>query len=87
MRQLKENRLKSRAKEEKQSCLRWQSTLRKGVSWAEVGCFELRNESLSRESERKGEGWADILLYSSHFECFFKPKNCQINIPDQMKQS
>ena len=29
----------------------------------------------------------DIMLYSSHYDCFFKPKNCQINIPDNMKHT
>ena len=27
------------------------------------------------------------MLYSTHYDCFFKPKNCQINIPDNMKQA
>lgn len=32
-------------------------------------------------------GPTDILLYSQHYDCFYKPKNYQINIPDSMKLS
>lgn len=63
---------------------------RRNVSWAENSRPDWRNETFTRLNDRKSthnEGLIDIMLYSYHYDCFFKPKNCQINIPDNMKHS
>lgn len=32
-------------------------------------------------------GATDVLIYSQHYDCFYKPKNYQVNISDGMKHS
>ena len=89
---LKANRNKSQEKEE--HVYHSQPSMKKGVSWAQFSNFEFKNENFcqtfTRDTDRKTtaiDGILDIMLYSNHYDCFFKPKNCQINIPDNMKQS
>jgi hypothetical protein len=64
---------------------------KKGVSWAENEVSEIRGDFFCREEKRShttfGSPPSDILLYSQHYDYFYKPKSFQINIPDCMKQS
>ena len=63
--------------------------IKKGVSWAERKRLDTL-ETNARETTHKSnhsQGIIDILPYSVHYDSFFKPKNYQINIPDNMKHS
>ena len=68
--------------------------MKKGISWAQLSGFDFKNDTFCQtftpnldNKNTNPEPVLDIMLYSYHYDCFFKPKNCQINIPDSMKQN